>query len=631
MQASERFEGRHYSGKGDIEYLSLLDISRRMFEPDPEFQNISMLYQPEWNGLVEGPTWGAWWVQNSYGTTYSALPFYREPLVTFLQNSQDLWFEGMGDGRRSVEVTLGDGTHHWTPPDGALCDCACPGRVIYKQGDGRVGLHDWGMEFTAAGLLMQAELLLIGRDLAAVLKYLPKLERCADFLETRRDLKNNLYLAGPAGNLLAPSYAGYKQPDGTYGMAYLTGLSITTIGALNRLIELEKLAGRAETAALYSQRRDLSLGGLKALVTDEGYFIRSLDPDGVRHGVYGNDRYGYFEASPNHDAIALRIADDGQARKIYQKIASIPGLRPYDFIIPNYPSYDDMYEPSSDYAGLWTFGAWVNGGHWSTSEARMILAYSRLGQFQDIRKSMHRLLTFARQFRMDNPLGKFGSEVTQPNEPINLCYDTLGPAAAMIRGLFEYLYSAESLVLIPHIPPTITELCQKDPIRFGSKKIFISTFGTGPITKVTVNDQPWSNFTPDKIRLVFDKTPDIAQMRIFMGNHPKAEEVPCESFSPEKFDDLLNLPAELEPLKVPVQKCITLIRKLSEQGVSDNYSAAHARLFLKSVRAILERQHLQSQGQLAVLPEPSQSAADRSYLDAASKLYDGLKKTLSID
>ena len=60
-----------------------------------------MLYTPLWDGLVEGPTWNAWWIQNSYGTTYCALPFYQEPFITFLQNSQDLWFDQMGDGRRA--------------------------------------------------------------------------------------------------------------------------------------------------------------------------------------------------------------------------------------------------------------------------------------------------------------------------------------------------------------------------------------------------------------------------------------------------------------------------------------------------------------------------------------------------
>jgi len=627
---TERFEGRYYTGRGDLEYLSLLETARRMFEADPEFQNMSMLYTPNWNGLVEGPTWGAWWVQNSYGTTYSVLPFLREPFVTFLQNSQDLWFDGMGDGQRSVDVTLGDGKHYWTPPDGALCDCASPGWVIYKQGDGRVGIHDWGMEFTAAGLLMQAELLLIGRDLAAIEKYLPKLERCAEFLDTRRDPKNNLYLAGPAGNLLAPSFGGYKKPDGTYGMAYLTGLSITTIGAMDRLIELEKLAGREEKVEIYRRRRALSFEGLKTLTTEEGYFIRSLDPDGVKHGVYGSQRHGYFETSPNHDAIVLRVADDEQARKIYRKIASIPGLRPYDFIIPNYPAYDDMYEqPEGEgFEKLWSYGAWVNGGHWSTCEARMILAYYRVGQFEDIRKSMRQLLKFAKNFRMDNPLGKFGSEVTQPNEAINLCYDTLGPSAAMIRGLFEYIYSAESLVLVPHVPPTIEELHQKDPIRFGSKKIYLSTFGTGPITAVMVNGRSWSEFSGEKVTLPFEKTPEVAQVCIFMGKNATAVNEEPVLRSNDVFEGLGDLPDDLKSLAEPVKKVQAFIERLSKQGLSESYPAAHAVLVLRSVRAILERRKLKSQKKLTILPEPSQTAADQSYVDTAMKLYAGLEKAM---
>ncbi|HWQ81127.1 MAG TPA: hypothetical protein VN514_02560, partial [Ignavibacteria bacterium] len=145
-----KFQGQYFQGKGDVEYLRLLDTAHRMFAPDPEFQNLSMLYLPSWNGLVEGPTWDAWWIQNSYGTTYGLLPFLQEPFITFLQNSQDLWFDQMGDGKRVGAAAPFD----WVAPDGCLCDAARPGWVVYRQGDGRTHIHDWGMEFTAAGLLM---------------------------------------------------------------------------------------------------------------------------------------------------------------------------------------------------------------------------------------------------------------------------------------------------------------------------------------------------------------------------------------------------------------------------------------------------------------------------------------------
>ena len=69
----------------------------------------------------------------------------------------------------------------WVAPDGQLCDAAMPGCIIYKQGDGRTAIHDWGLEFTAAGVLMQSELLLIGRDQEAIAHYLPLLECAANF------------------------------------------------------------------------------------------------------------------------------------------------------------------------------------------------------------------------------------------------------------------------------------------------------------------------------------------------------------------------------------------------------------------------------------------------------------------
>lgn len=529
--AAGNFEGAYFSGEGDVEYLDLLDQARRMFSPDPELQNVAMLYTPAWNGLVEGPTWGAWWIQNSYGPTYCGLPLLEEPFTTFLRNSHDLWFDQMGDGQRTW-------THEGQTlviPDGQLCDAAAPDWVVPKQGDGRVGIHDWGVEFTAAGLLMQAELLLIERDQELTDRYLPQLRRCADFIESRRDPQTNLFLVGPAGNLLAPSYAGWKKSEDTYEKAYLAGVSVTYIAALDRLIELEKLGGSPEMVQRYSTCRQLAREGLPKLVTDEGYFVKYIDPDGTRHGVYGAERHGYFEAVVNHDAICFRVVDDGQAERIYEKLASIPGLRPHNVIITNYPGLDDMYTPPTSW--LWQFGTWVNGGHWSTCEARMVMSYYRLGHFDDARRSMQHMLGFARQFRMDNPLVEFGAGVYQPNQPINLCYDSFGPPAAMIRGLFEYLYGSEELVLRPHIPPSITQLQQHFPIRFGQKRLYLATTGSGPVTSVLMNERPWQAFDEHAIRLPYDNIPDEAVIRIGLGGAAPADFAPRSAKQPEPLPE----------------------------------------------------------------------------------------------
>jgi len=621
--AAERFEGKYYRGEGDVEYVQLLDTAYRMFYPDPELQNISMLYSPAWNGFVEGPTWGAWWIQNSYGPTYCALPFFLEPYTTFLQNAQDMWFNLMGDGQRK-------GDKGYVAPDGCLCDAATPTMIYYRQGDGRVDIHDWGMEFTAAGIVMQSELLLISRDKAALLHYLPMLERSADFIESRRDPKNNLFLAGPAGNLLAPSYAAWKRPDGTYDKAYLAGLSVTYIAALDRLIELEKMAGNSDKVSLYTDRRDLAKKGLAALTTDEGYLIKYMDPDGTKHGVYGAEKHGYFEAVCNHDAIAFRVADDAQSKKIYDKIASIPGLRPHDLIITNCPGLDDMYEEPK---GLWSFGTWVNGGHWTTCEARMILAYYRVGAYDDARRAMKKILEFARIFRTDNPLVDFGAKVYQPKEPINCTYDTWGAPAGLIRGLFEYLYNAEGLKLVPHIPPAITELEQRFPIRFGPKRLYLSTIGKGPVTGVTVNGKEWNRFDGQSVFLLFAETPDIAAIQIALGGtSAKGAHVPESPAAkiPLSGDTFWELSAPKTEARISLARVGAFCARLQEAGLGETYEARHAKLVVDYIAAVHDRDKLKKEGRLPQLPEASQIAADRSYLDAADRLAQGLDKVLTL-
>jgi hypothetical protein len=608
------FFGTHFSGSGDTDYLQLLDIAARQFTPDPEFQNLSMLYEPSWNGLVEGPTWDAWWIQNSYGGSYCWLPFAVEPWSTFIANSQELWFAHQGDGKTPDK-------NGYVAPDGCLVDAANLKVHYYRQGDGRHDIHDWFMEATAAGVVLQSELLLILRDEKAIDKYLPQLERAANFIETRRDPKTGLYLGGVACNLLAPSFGGYKKPDGTRDKAFHAGLQVTYIAALDRLIELEKLAGHAETAGAYTHRRDLAKQSLPKLVTDEGYFLSSLDPDGVEHGHFGAKQHGYFESSVNHDAICFRVADDEQAKKIYAKIASIPQLRPHDVIIPNYPSYDDLYEINWH---LWQYGLWTNGGHWSTCEARMIMGYYRLGHQDDARKSMQHMLKFARQFKMDNNLTDFGNAPYQPQLPINITVDAFAPSAAIIRGLFEYLYKSDRVILLPHIPKGITRLEQKDPIRFGGKKLFLSTIGQGHVSSVTINGEIWTDFTPEQIVLPFDKTPDIARIEIKLG---------YDTVAPIALTGL-NAAVEEEPAPPhAMERTLSEMRKFQQNmrkaGLGDRYEVAHAHLIEQAILAVARRNQMLEEGKLKTLADAKAAeAATKAYNDAVDKLTLGFQQVM---
>lgn len=156
----------------------------------------------------------------------------------------------------------------------------------------------------------------------------------------------------------------------------------------------------------------------------------------------------------------------------------------------------------------------------------MMMGYSRLGKYDDARRSMLRILDFARRFRMDNPLVDFGGAVYQPHQPINCCYDTFGAPAALIRGLFEYLYRADALTIVPHIPTGIVELEQRFAVRFGPKRLYLSTVGRGPVTAVLVNGRAWTSFDAKSIMLPYDKTPDAADVRIALGDAKLKASVP---------------------------------------------------------------------------------------------------------
>ncbi len=176
------YDGKFCSGSGDTEYLRLIDESFAFFHPNPVVPNLTMIYKPEWDTFTEGAGWGAWWIQNSYGFSYAATPFLEEPWVSTLQRSWDLFWSNQGDGKR--KGLWGDGKPNklseLVAPDGSLGDCAAPGKIVYKQGDGDVKSHDWFYEATAAGVVMQAEILLAGHDLKNTLNYLPKMERACD-------------------------------------------------------------------------------------------------------------------------------------------------------------------------------------------------------------------------------------------------------------------------------------------------------------------------------------------------------------------------------------------------------------------------------------------------------------------
>jgi hypothetical protein len=534
------FDGE--SSDGNHSLLQLLDIARRSLgegsstSADAEIQTMPMLYSGVEDGLLEGPTWGAYWTQNSYGTSMTTVPFLGNVALHGLRESQDWWFDNMADGTTP-------NYKGFSAPDGTMCDNGEPSGCNFKQGDGNVPIHDWTLEETLSGVVMQAELLVINRNLTAIEWNLPRFLRTFNLIEGRRDFAAGglLFLSGPSSNLLAPSFGGWPLDNGRHAWSWMTGIPVTYAAALIRAIECAKMLPPSTqlptSAGMWNASQFLSLfearllqirQGLPQLLAPTGdYFVRSMDPNGTMHGVVGAPRHGYFEASPNHDAVALGVVNLTLAQKIVAKMKSLGKLlRPNVFCLPNTdahgkPSvtgsgavgYDDMacgYGPKC--GGIFNFGTWVNGGVWTTTEGRWLMAAALTGDLDPAFDSMRQMQSlFGSTWRMDNPIVNFGLSPYQPNEDINLTVDNFATAGGLLRGLFAYIYSAVELTLQPLVPDSIVKLKQKFGVLWGAYSLQISTAGvrSSGIKSVSVNGKqlPSSAFNAMALTLTYDALP----------------------------------------------------------------------------------------------------------------------------
>jgi hypothetical protein len=202
------------------------------------------------------------------------------------------------------------------------------------------------------------------------------------------------------------------------------------------------------------------------------------------------------------------------------------------------------------------------------------------------------------------------------------------------------VYKADGLTLIPHIPTGITRLEQRFPVRYGAKKLYLSTAGNGSITAVTVIGDAWKSFDARSVLLPYDRTPDAASVTIYMGGAKPA--------TPETASDTARW-AEVEPVPPPgdafwdisafmagivgntppFAQFGAFYARLRDTGLGGCYEARHAKLVVDCITAIHARKKLEDEGAIKPLPEPSQSAADKSYVDTAVKLAQGLQKVLT--
>lgn len=662
MKSEHVYKGYWVEGEGDTESLYLIDKAFESMDVSAEMTSLAMFYKRDWDGFVLSNTaWPAWWIQNTFGPSYSMMPFLEEPYRTWIKHAQGLWFLTMADGEKEC-------SNGYVAPDGCLCDCALIyrnggrdlgfGNIIekdsmtlvndgsinkvtyyYRQGDGEHETYDWPIGFCSAGLLMECERLLIDRNILEIKELLPKLKRTAAFIDSRRDPKYNLIKGGKGSNLLAPSFEGITSSDIENGFAYLSELSVNYCAVLQRLAELCKIIGEYENAENYLEIANKIQSSFHYLLDDDqSSFVFYRELNGVKHGSYGADRFGYFETTPNHDAVCMRVVDDAMSNKIVDRMLSIQALYPHDLVITNYPAYNELGYPSD---GLMSYGTWVHGGHWSTCQGRMNIACLRVNQFEHPFKSWKRTLGLMQNFRADAPLGNFGGTpwADKLTSPHNTVFDCWGVPGGLVRGLFEYDYRSDCLRIRPHLPNTITRYIQKKAVVYGETKIYLTVTGSGEVSSARINEESCEIDSEGWVRLANLGSSKAVSVEIICGNNePRGAWIPKDKETELDFSgdlSFLEIPCALQnKYHVDLFKLKEFYEKMLQFGLENTYECSLAKTALKLMQARYNRILLREKGKLPMsnispIPSCDLNEVEKFYAEMALNMAGGLTDRLA--
>jgi hypothetical protein len=379
-------------------------------------------------------------------------------------------------------------------------------------------------------------------------------------------------------------------------------------------------------------------------LTPAGYFVKSIEPGGTKHGVLGQAKFGYLEGVTNADAMGLRVADDVTARSIYQTIKGFPAIRPCDFLLTNAPPLDDTYVGYGNaeiQPGFYKFGDWVNGGCWGTVEGRAILGYYREGAFGDVRRSADRAMKWAKEFRMDAPWSQRGENTSNPwsdtgdkhRGGVVVMVDNFAIPAATIRGLFDYDYRCDRLVLRPRVPGVITEYKQKEPIRFGGKSLYISCHNGGSrVQSVAVNGKSVTVDSAAGAELLYDDLPVKANVEIVTvggwGHELSPQSTPTTPAA-------TTIAAQRQTdLTATLQKPYAVLKRMDALLANEPSIAEADRAFvreaLRAIEAWRERTAVAPQGFFRPMTVDRRNSIVKFYESTALNMYAGLAKRMAV-
>ena len=289
--------------------------------------------------------------------------------------------------------------------------------------------------------------------------------------------------------------------------------------------------------------------------------------------------------------------------------------------------------------------------------------------------SMARILyPYAALFKLDNPIAYFGcgpgmysvNAFGKQAPDFILDIDVFAIPGAMVRGLFEYAYTAATLVLSPHLPDDIQLLQQNFPVRWGNLQIFLRVIRDNGATigAVSLNGAPCPacivgaghqvELTWETLYALHNNTITVA---ITYGPGSAPSTIPKQAHfddpallwmqqqlkhahsSVVDVNDNCSAPADQAALQ---QRVVQFVAKLNADGLGERYERYHASAFLEALASAVARCRGRLDGSIAPLPpqpdswlqygmHTSQAAGDASFMASASNIGVGLVNKLAFD
>jgi hypothetical protein len=208
--------------------------------------------------------------------------------------------------------------------------------------------------------------------------------------------------------------------------------------------------------------------------------------------------------------------------------------------------------------------------------------------------------------------------------------DNFAIPAATIRGLFDYDYKSDRLILRPRVPGSITHYIQKEPVRFGEKSLYISCSNGGPdIKSVSVNGKKLKNSTSQEVVLNYNELPENAKIEIVTkGGWPLDEATAEYPVIPALMAENIQK-SELPDTLKPQFAVLTKFDELLSKETGAEYDRAFVKAAIESFEAYQYRAGMEvGSGYFRPTDDQKRHAMVRSFAKAAIGMYSGVENKM---